>query len=58
MARISLEQIKASHPKVDLARIEATDEAEITRHMREDGEEDEIFENPAEICLPPTSAKT
>ena len=41
MARMSLDQIKASRPKVDRARIEATDEAEIARHMREDGEEAE-----------------
>ncbi len=43
MARITLEQIKASCPKIDRARIDATDEAEIARHMREDGEDVSVW---------------
>ena len=57
MARISLEQIKASRPKVNRARIEATDEAEITRHMREDGEKDEGELGNFVKGLPPASVR-
>ncbi len=39
MARMTLEQIKAAQPKVDRAMIAATGEADIARHMREDGED-------------------
>ena len=53
MARMSLEQIKASRPKVDRERIEATDEAEIARHMREDEGELENFVK----GLPPASVR-
>ncbi len=38
MARMTLDQIKASKPKVDRAKIAATSEEDIARHMREDGE--------------------
>jgi hypothetical protein len=38
MARMTLEQIKASRPWVDRAEIEATSEEDIARYMREDGE--------------------
>jgi putative transcriptional regulator len=39
MARMTLDQIKASKPKVDRAKIAATGEEDIARHMREDGED-------------------
>lgn len=39
MARMTLDQIKASRPKVDRAQIEATSEEDIARQMREDGED-------------------
>jgi putative transcriptional regulator len=39
MARLTLDQIKASAPKVDRAKIAATSEDDIARHMREDGED-------------------
>jgi putative transcriptional regulator len=39
MARMTLDQIKASKPKVDRAKIAATSEDDIARHMREDGED-------------------
>jgi putative transcriptional regulator len=39
MARMALDQIKASKPKVDRAKIAATSEEDIARHMREDGED-------------------
>ena len=38
MARMKLEQIKASRPAVDRRKIEATTEKDIARHMVEDGE--------------------
>jgi hypothetical protein len=38
MARMTLEQIKISKPKVDRDRIAAMSEEDIVRHMREDGE--------------------
>ena len=38
MARMTLEQIKRSRPRADRAKIEATSEEDIARHMREDGE--------------------
>lgn len=38
MARMTLEQIKTSRPRADRAKIEATSEEDIARHMREDGE--------------------
>jgi putative transcriptional regulator len=36
---MTLEQIKRSRPRVDRAKIEATSEEDIARHMREDGED-------------------
>lgn len=39
MARMTLEEIKASRPKIDRARIEATTEVELARQMIEDGED-------------------
>lgn len=38
MARMTLEEIKAATPRVDRAKIEATTEEDIRRHMIEDGE--------------------
>jgi putative transcriptional regulator len=39
MARMTLDQIKASKAKVNRAKIAATSEEDIARHMREDGED-------------------
>ena len=39
MARISLEQLRANRPHADRARIDATTEADIRRHAREDGQD-------------------
>ena len=39
MARMTLDQIKASKPRVDRTKIAATSEEDIARHMREDGED-------------------
>ena len=39
MARMTLEQIKASKPKVARAKTAATRKEDIARHMREDGED-------------------
>lgn len=41
MARVTLEEIRASRPKIDRAKVEATTEADIRRHMLEDGEDPE-----------------
>jgi len=41
MARMTLEQIRAAQPKVDRAMVAATGEADIAKHMREDGEDPE-----------------
>ena len=38
MARMTLEQIEASRPKVDRTKIEATTEKDIANHMQEDEE--------------------
>ncbi len=38
MTRMTLEQIKASRPKIDREKIEATTEKDIVRHMQEDEE--------------------
>ena len=38
MARMTLEQIEASRPKVDRAKIEETTEKDIANHMQEDEE--------------------
>ncbi len=39
MARMTLEEIKASRPRIDRAKIEATTEVELARQMIEDGED-------------------
>jgi len=38
MARMTLDHIRASKPTIDRAKLEATSEADIAEHMREDGE--------------------
>lgn len=39
MARMTLEQIRASRPRVDKAKLDATTEEDIRRYMIEDGED-------------------
>ena len=39
MARMTLDQIKASRPKIDRAKIDETTEEDILRHMKEDNED-------------------
>ncbi len=39
MARMTLDQIKASRPKIDRTKITSTSEEDIARHMREDNED-------------------
>ena len=39
MARMTLDQIKASAPKINRAKIDATTDEDIIRHMIEDGED-------------------
>ena len=57
MARMTLEQIKASRPRADRAKIEATREEDIARHMREDGENPtQLSEHSSRMCRPLGSA--
>lgn len=53
MARMTLEQIKASRPKADRAKLAATTEEDITRHMLEDGENPEAAPGTFFEDLPP-----
>ena len=53
MARMTLDQIKASRPKVDRARIDATSEEDIARHMKEDGENPDAAPGAFVEDLPP-----
>lgn len=51
---MTLEQIKASRPKVDRAKIEATTEKDIARHMLEDEENPNASVDNFIEELPPT----
>ena len=42
MACMTLEQIKASQPKIDRVKNDATAEKDIIRHMREDDEDPDV----------------
>jgi putative transcriptional regulator len=53
MARMTIDQIRASRPKIDRAKIEATTEEDIARHMREDGEDPNAGIGPFVEDLPP-----
>ena len=53
MARMTLDRIKASRPKIDRARIDATTEEDIVRHMREDGEDPNAVPGRFTEDLPP-----
>jgi len=53
MARMTLEQIKALRPKVDRAKVEATGEEDIARHIPEDGENPEAAPGTFIEDLPP-----
>lgn len=53
MVRMTLEQIKASKPKMDRAKIAATSEADITIHSREDGEDPDAALDGFNEELPP-----
>jgi len=57
MARMTLEQIKAAHPKVDRAKLEATGEEDIARHMREDGEDPSAAQGTFVEELPPARVR-
>lgn len=50
----TLDEIIASKPKVDQARLDATTEADIRRHMIEDGQDpDEELPDRMELVVPP-----
>jgi putative transcriptional regulator len=53
MARMTLEQIRASQPKLDRTRVAATREADIAKHMREDGEDPDAVLGPLIEEVPP-----
>lgn len=53
MARMTLEQIRASQPKLGRARVAATREADIAKHMREDGEDPDAVLGPLIEEVPP-----
>ena len=53
MARMTLEQIRASQPRADLAKVAATSEADIAKHMREDGEDPDAVLGPMIEDVPP-----
>lgn len=53
MARMTLEQIRASQPRADLAKVAATSEADIAKHMREDGEDPDAVLGPLIEEVPP-----
>ena len=53
MALMTLEQIKLSRPKADRAKIDATSEEDIARHMREDGESPDAALGTLIMDLPP-----
>ena len=50
--RMTLDAIAASRPNVDLARIDATTEDDIRRHMREDGYDYDESVQPQDIISP------
>jgi putative transcriptional regulator len=52
MVRRTLEQIKASKPKTDLRKFDATTEADIRRHMIEDGEDPDFVPTLKDIFTP------
>ncbi len=54
MARkpMTLDQIKASRPYVDLAKVDATTEADVRRHMVEDGYDPDETVEPKDIISP------
>jgi putative transcriptional regulator len=59
MARtlMTLEEIKASRPTIDRAKVAATTEADIRRHQIEDGEDPDAPLPPFRLCRrPPASS--
>jgi putative transcriptional regulator len=52
MVRMTLEQIKASRPSVDRARIDATTEDDIRRYMIEDGYDPDYEPDEVRLVLP------
>ncbi|MDE2007380.1 MAG: transcriptional regulator [Rhodospirillales bacterium] len=52
ITRMTMEQIKASAPDVDYAKLDATTEEDIRRHMIEDGEDPDAEFRPENIVSP------
>lgn len=53
MARMTLEQIRASQPKLDRAKVAATREADIAEHAHQDGEDPNAVLGPWIEEVPP-----
>jgi putative transcriptional regulator len=58
MVRMTLEQIRASKPQMDRAKIAATGEADIVIHMAEDGENSDAAPSAYSEELPPAQIRT
>jgi putative transcriptional regulator len=58
MVRMTLEQIRASKPQMDRAKIAATGEVDIVIHMAEDGEDPDAAFNAYSEELPPAQIRT
>jgi putative transcriptional regulator len=52
MVRRSLKEIRASRSKIDRAKVAATKEKDIRRHIIEDGEDPDCIPGPADIFSP------
>jgi putative transcriptional regulator len=52
MVRRSLKEIRAARPKIDRAKIAATKESDVRRHMIEDGENSDHMPQPKDIFSP------
>lgn len=57
MVRITLDAAKARTSDVDWTSVHATDEAEIRRHMIEDGEDPDAPPAPARVVLPAATVR-
>ena len=53
VTRVTLQQVEAEGGRADRARLDATDEAEIRRHMAEDGENPDEASPAYERAVPP-----
>ena len=57
MARMTLEQVRDATPRVDRAKLDATTEEDIRRHMIEDRYDPDAEPGPAEMTVLPQAAR-